>query len=96
MKKWVWLAALLLWGASNVYAANNEKAPEVDARTFVVSSINNNIDYASIGRELNNIEDALKKGSFDNRIITKYVSYLGTSVSHLEEARKQLDNELKS
>ena len=97
MKKWVWLAAaVLFFGAANVNAIGREKTQEVDARTFVLSSIGNSVDYATVGRELNNIEEALKKGNFDNRVITKYVSYLGNSVSRLEEARKQYDNDLKS
>ena len=95
MKKWAYfltIAMSLFSAAAN--AENNLK--EVDARTFVVSSISGNIDHSMIGRELNNVEDALKNGNVDNRTISKYVSYLGTAGNQLEETRKQLDTNLKS
>ncbi len=97
MKKWgyVLCAALLFWALPSK-AENDASAKEVDARTFVVGSINASIDYTGISRELNNIEDALKSSNVDNRTISKYVSYLGTVSGQLQESRKQLDTDLKS
>lgn len=69
---------------------------EVDARTFVVSSITSTVDYTGISRELNNIEDTLKASAVSGQIISKYVSYLGTVSGKLQESRKQLDSDLKN
>ena len=99
MKKLIYVLVAMLSALATAYAdevAPELKAQEVDARTFVVSSTSSMVDYASIGRELVNIEDALKTGNVDARGISKYVSYLGTASSQLQEARKQLDADLKS
>ena len=100
MKKLAYsVVVILTLMATSSWAEGAEKgtvAQEVDARTFVVSSAVPAVDYASIGKELVNIEEALKNGNVDARIISQYVSYLGTAAGQLQEARKQLDADLKS
>lgn len=77
-------------------ATEQTTTKEVDARTFVVSSITSTVDYTGISRELNNIEDTLKASAVSGQIISKYVSYLGTISGKLQESRKQLDSDLKN
>ena len=100
MKKLAYIMIAMLMLATVSARADDvvveKTSQEVDARTFVVSSVSSMIDYASIGRELANVEDALKTGNVDARVISKYVSYLGTATSQLQEAHKQLDADLKS
>ncbi len=100
MKKLTYIVAAMLMlitmSAKADDTATQTAAQDVDARTFVVSSTSSVVDYASIGRELANVEEALKSGNVDPRVISKYVSYLGTASGQLQEARKQLDADLKS
>lgn len=86
----------LLFAAVPAGAEISAAKKEVDARTFVVSSIVPTVDYTSVSRELNNIEDALKSGNVDSRTISKYVSYLGTASGQMQENRKQLESDYKS
>ena len=74
-------------------STNGGKTKEVDARTFVVSSAKYiTIDYSTVTKELNNIEDVLKSGNVPSATSSKYVSFLGDTRSQLLE-QKQLDEE---
>ncbi len=72
-------------------------ADDVDAKTFIVGSLSyQNVDYATASKELSNIEKNLKSEKVDNKIISQYVSTLGDMRSQLQEAKNQLDSELKN
>ncbi|MBR1649151.1 MAG: mechanosensitive ion channel family protein [Alphaproteobacteria bacterium] len=92
MRAFFLVLAVLIF-AFPVQASGNA---EVDARTFVVGSITAQINYNSISKEFSDIEQNLKSGAIDARTISKYVSYLGSIGSELQESRKQLEADLKS
>lgn len=96
MKKMLCLWLLLVtFIVPSTEAATKDK--DIDARTFVASSINYiSIDYSTVAKELNNIEEVLKSGSVQNSTVSQYVSYLGTTRSQLLESKKQLEEELKN
>ena len=69
-------------------STNGGKTKEVDARTFVVSSAKYiTIDYSTVTKELNNIEDVLKSGNVPSATSSKYVSFLGDTRSQLLESK---------
>ena len=95
MNKFAYIFAFLAFFAFGAQAADSTQA-EVDAQTFVVSSVVQVIDYQNISKELNAIEDALKTGNFEPRTISRYVSYLAATASQMQENRKLMDNDLKN
>lgn len=73
------------------------KVAEVDARTFVASSMPQpNLDFNSISKELNSVEEMLKSSTVEPKTISKYVSYLGNVRAQVQEARKVQDEDLKN
>lgn len=95
MNKFAYIFAFLTFFAVGAQAAENVNT-DVDAQTFVVSSVPQAIDYQNISKELNAVEEALKTGNFEPRTISKYVSYLAATASQMQENRKQMDIELKN
>lgn len=88
---------LLLFLFAPISAASAGVLDDIDAKTFVVGSLSyQNVDYATASKKLNDIEKNLKSGKVDNQIISQYVSSLGEMRSQLQEAKNQLDSELKS
>lgn len=97
MKKWLYFCLGLLMVMMPTAGQTSEKTKEVDARTFVVSSAKYiTIDYSTVTKELNNIEDVLKSGNVPSATSSKYVSFLGDTRSQLLESKKQLDEELRN
>lgn len=99
MKKSLCLLGQILWLFlfAPISTVSAGVLDDVDAKTFVVGSLSyQNIDYATASKELNDIEKNLKSAKVDNKIISQYVSTLGDMRSQLQEAKNQLDSELKS
>ncbi len=97
MRKWLYFCLGLVMAMMPAAAQTAEKTKEVDARTFVVSSAKYiTIDYSTVTKELNNIEDVLKSGNVPSATSSKYVSFLGDTRSQLLESKKQLDEELRN
>ena len=86
------LLTLFAFGAK----ADESKTAAIDARTFVVNSAQQELDFHNISKELTAIEEALKTGDFEPRIISQYVSYLADVGSDLLENRRLLEGDLKS
>ena len=95
MNRLAYIFAFLTFFAFGAQAEESVNT-EVDAQTFVVSSVPQTVDYQVISKELNAIEDALKNGNFESRTISKYVFFLATSVNQMRENRRQLDSDLKN
>lgn len=98
MKKFAYIFAFFTFFVFAAQAAETtEKSQvDVDAKTFVLNSVQQVVDYQNISKELNAIEEALKNGNFEPRTISKYVSYLASVANQMQENRKQLDNDLKN
>ena len=96
MKKFACFLLLLGLFAFGAKANENENMMEIDARTFVVNSAQQMLDFQSTSKELIKIEESLKSGNFDARTISGYVSYLANTGNQLIENRRQLDNDLKN
>lgn len=95
MRKFAYIFAFFMLFVFDVRAAD-DAGTEIDAQTFVVSSVPQTVDYQSISKELIAIEEALKTGNFEPRTISRYVSYLASTASEMQENRKQLDSDLKN
>lgn len=95
MKKFAYLLMFLTLFAFGA-KADEAKNTAVDARTFVVNSAQQELDFHNISKELTAIEEALKTGDFEPRIISKYVSYLANVGSDLSENRRLLEGDLKN
>lgn len=95
MKKFAYFLMFLTLFAFGA-KADEAKNTAVDARTFVVNSAQQELDFHNISKELTAIEEALKTGDFEPRIISKYVSYLADVGSDLLENRRLLEGDLKS
>ena len=95
MKKFAYFLMFLTLFAFGA-KADEAKNTAVDARTFVVNSAQQELDFHNISKELTAIEEALKTGDFEPRIISKYVSYLANVGSDLSENRRLLEGDLKN
>ena len=85
------LTATLLLAAALFISGAAEAAPAATASGNYLS-----VDYVTVSKELNRIEDNLKSGKIDTKLINQYVSYLGDVRSRLQEIQPHLEAELKS
>ncbi len=91
--KLLMLMLLLIFSAPA--AAGTHK--KVDAKTFVIGSPDSiTVDFSTLTKELNSVEDVLKSGKVDGATISKYVSFLGDVRSKLQENKARLDTGLKN
>ena len=85
------LTATLLLAAALFISGAAEAAPAATASGNYLS-----VDYVTVSKELNRIEESLKSGKIDTKLINQYVSYLGDVRSRLQEIQPHLEAELKS
>ena len=74
------LTATLLLAAALFISGAAEAAPAATASGNYLS-----VDYVTVSKELNRIEDNLKSGKIDTKLINQYVSYLGDVRSRKQE-----------
>ncbi|MBQ8785269.1 MAG: mechanosensitive ion channel family protein [Alphaproteobacteria bacterium] len=97
MKKMSYFMCILLtFFALSVKAEDNMAKKEIDAQTFVVSSVAVEPDYNAISKELNVIEETLKSTTADSQTIKNYVSYLSTTRGQLHESRSNHEKDLNA
>lgn len=95
MKKMVSAAAFILMLLTSFTAS--AKAVEIDATTKVVESIKSEeqINYTSLSRKLNTLENDLKAGNYTADILSASVRKLSDIRTKLTTARKQNEQELQ-
>ena len=97
MKKILYFMCILLtFFALSVKAEENVVKKEVDAQTFVVSSVAVEPDYNAVSKELNVIEETLKYKAADAQTIKNYVSYLNSIRGQLQESRNNHEKDLNA
>ena len=90
------MCMLLTFFALSVKAEENAVKKEVDAQTFVVTSVAVEPDYNAVSKELNVIEETLKYKAADAQTIKNYVSYLSSIRGQLQESRNNHEKDLNA